>query len=180
MAGPVDRRAPRRPQAELRKSKGMDRGSLIRTTSSDDLGAEPEPSSRNAQLSKLLEDVEVLGTGRTVCENRGSGLVATSAALRGAGIEPPNSPGRPRSVSSTSRTIGGGRCGTWSRTGIAARRLRNSSSFQRNLTVREGAEVRGKPNSPDFSFTLLHAGVFDHQRIRRGNRDRRPARLMRG
>jgi ATP-dependent DNA helicase RecG len=46
-------------------------------------------SSRNAQLAKLLEDVEVPGTGRTVCENRGSGLVAAAAALRTAGIEPP-------------------------------------------------------------------------------------------
>jgi ATP-dependent DNA helicase RecG len=38
----------------------------------------------------LLEDVEVSGTGRTVCENRGSGLLAAAAALRAAGIEPPD------------------------------------------------------------------------------------------
>jgi ATP-dependent DNA helicase RecG len=56
----------------------------------EDLGAEPVSSSRNARLAKLLEDVEVSGTGRTVCENRGSGLLAAAAALRAAGIEPPD------------------------------------------------------------------------------------------
>ncbi len=53
------------------------------------LGTEPMSSSRNAQLAKLLEDVEIPGTGRSVCENRGSGLMATAAALRSAGMEPP-------------------------------------------------------------------------------------------
>ena len=54
----------------------------------EDLLAEPISSSRNARLAKLVEDVEIEGTGRTVCENRGSGLIA-AAALRGVGIEPP-------------------------------------------------------------------------------------------
>ena len=64
-------------------------GGLYGPIAEEDLAAEPVSSSRNAQLAKLLEDVEVPGTGRTVCENRGSGLVAAAAALRTAGIEPP-------------------------------------------------------------------------------------------
>lgn len=51
--------------------------------------AEPVSSSRNARLAKLLEDVEIESTDRTVCENRGSGLLATAAALRDAGMAPP-------------------------------------------------------------------------------------------
>ena len=65
-------------------------GGLHGPISRDDLLAESVSSSRNALLAKLLEDVEVPGTGRTVCENRGSGLLATAAALRDAGIEPPS------------------------------------------------------------------------------------------
>ena len=64
-------------------------GGLHGSVSPDDLLAEPVSSSRNARLAKLLEDVEVESTGRTVCENRGSGLLATAAALRNAGMEPP-------------------------------------------------------------------------------------------
>lgn len=64
-------------------------GGLHGPISHEDLLAETVSSSRNAFLAKLLEDVEVPGTGRTVCENRGSGLLATAAALRAAGIEPP-------------------------------------------------------------------------------------------
>lgn len=50
---------------------------------------EPVSSSRNALLAKLLEDVEIPGTGHTVCENRGSGLLSAAASLRRAGLEPP-------------------------------------------------------------------------------------------
>ncbi len=64
-------------------------GGLHGPIAREDLLAEPVSSSRNSRLAKLLEDVEVIGTGRTVCENRGSGLLATAAALRDAGIEPP-------------------------------------------------------------------------------------------
>jgi ATP-dependent DNA helicase RecG len=64
-------------------------GGLYGPIAHEDLGAEPVSSSRNARLAKLLEDVEVAGTGRTVCEHRGSGLIGTAAALRTAGIEPP-------------------------------------------------------------------------------------------
>jgi ATP-dependent DNA helicase RecG len=65
-------------------------GGLHGSIAREDLLAESVSSSRNTLLSKLLEDVEIPGTNRTVCENRGSGLLATAAALRGAGIEPPN------------------------------------------------------------------------------------------
>lgn len=47
-------------------------------------------ATRNARLAKLLEDVVIPGSGRPVCENRGSGLRATVAALRQAGLRPPN------------------------------------------------------------------------------------------
>jgi ATP-dependent DNA helicase RecG len=65
-------------------------GGLHGSVAREDLLAESVSSSRNTLLSKLLEDVEIPGTNRTVCEDRGSGLLATAAALRGAGIEPPN------------------------------------------------------------------------------------------
>jgi len=64
-------------------------GGLHGPVSREDLLAEPVSSSRNARLAKLLEDVEIESTNRTVCENRGSGLLATAAALRDAGMEPP-------------------------------------------------------------------------------------------
>ena len=50
--------------------------------------AEPVTSSRNSYLAKLLENIEVPRTGRTVCENRGSGLVSVAASLRRAGLAP--------------------------------------------------------------------------------------------
>ena len=64
-------------------------GGLYGPIAPEDLLAEPVSSSRNQFLAKLLEDVVVPGTNRTVCENRGSGLVATASALRRAGLEPP-------------------------------------------------------------------------------------------
>lgn len=64
-------------------------GGLFGPIAPEDLLAETVTSSRNALLAKLLEDVEIPGTQRTVCENRGSGLLAAADALRRAGIEPP-------------------------------------------------------------------------------------------
>lgn len=64
-------------------------GGLYGPVARDDLLAESISSSRNAVLAKLLEDVEVPDTGRTVCENRGTGLLVAAASLRQAGIEPP-------------------------------------------------------------------------------------------
>lgn len=46
-------------------------------------------STRNALLARLLEDVMIPGTGRPVCENRGSGLRATVQALDRMGMNPP-------------------------------------------------------------------------------------------
>ena len=50
---------------------------------------EPVTAARNARLAKLLQDVSVQGTDRTVCENVGSGLIAAAARLRRAGLAPP-------------------------------------------------------------------------------------------
>lgn len=46
-------------------------------------------STRNAQLARLLGDVVIPGTGRPVCENRGSGLRAAVQALKRMGMGPP-------------------------------------------------------------------------------------------
>jgi len=50
---------------------------------------EPVSSSRNAALAKLLEDVAYPGTTETVCENRGTGLLAVSRLVDGAGLDQP-------------------------------------------------------------------------------------------
>lgn len=50
---------------------------------------EPVTAARNARLAKLLQDVPVQGTDRTVCENVGSGLIAVATRLRNAGLAPP-------------------------------------------------------------------------------------------
>jgi ATP-dependent DNA helicase RecG len=63
-------------------------GGLHGPVGPQDLLAETVTSSRNAALATLLEDVE-LPDGRTVCENRGTGLLTVAAALREAGMEPP-------------------------------------------------------------------------------------------
>lgn len=54
------------------------------------LFTEPLTSSRNSHLAKLLEDVEIPRTNRTVCENRGSGLVAVARELGRAGLARPD------------------------------------------------------------------------------------------
>lgn len=64
-------------------------GGLFGPVTREDLLAESISSSRNSVLAKLLEDVEVPASGRTVCENRGTGLLVAAASLRQAGIEPP-------------------------------------------------------------------------------------------
>ena len=60
---------------------GVDRSALLRN---------PVSSSRNAALAKVLEDVAYPGTTRTVCENRGTGLLAVAAFARQAGLAPPH------------------------------------------------------------------------------------------
>ncbi|MDM8084885.1 ATP-binding protein [Cellulomonas cellasea] len=64
-------------------------GGLHGPIATEDLLSESVSSSRNAVLAKLLEDVQIPGSARTICENRGSGLLATAAMLRSAGMEPP-------------------------------------------------------------------------------------------
>ena len=56
---------------------------------SDHFFVRPVSSSRNSRLAKLLEDVEIPSSGRTVCENRGSGLLAVAASLQDAGQDLP-------------------------------------------------------------------------------------------
>ncbi len=46
-------------------------------------------SSRNAVLARLMEDVELPGTNRTVCENRGSGIRTITRELAASGLQPP-------------------------------------------------------------------------------------------
>ena len=66
------------------------------------LFSEPLTSSRNSHLARLLEDVEIPRTNRTVCENRRSGLLAVARELRKAGLEPPDLADR---ISATTMTI---------------------------------------------------------------------------
>ena len=64
-------------------------GGLFGPLRVEDLGIGTMPaSSRNSALLKVLEDAP-LEPGRTVCENRGSGIMRMRAALIEAGMEPP-------------------------------------------------------------------------------------------
>ena len=64
-------------------------GGLHGEINSDHLFTQPVTSSRNSRLAKLLEDIEIPSTNRTVCENRGSGLLAVAASLQDAGLDLP-------------------------------------------------------------------------------------------
>ena len=64
-------------------------GGLYGAIDPERLMNEPVTAARNARLAKLLQDVTVHGTDRTVCENVGSGLIAVAARLRNAGLAPP-------------------------------------------------------------------------------------------
>lgn len=63
----------------------------------------PINSTRNALLARLLEDVVIPGTGRPVCENRGSGLRAAVQALDRMGMGPPELDDRVRELVVTVR-----------------------------------------------------------------------------
>jgi ATP-dependent DNA helicase RecG len=64
-------------------------GGLYGPLAVDELGLGTIPaSSRNTVLLKLLEDTP-LEPGRTVCENRGTGIARIRASLTEAGMEPP-------------------------------------------------------------------------------------------
>jgi ATP-dependent DNA helicase RecG len=64
-------------------------GGLFGPVTVDRLGEDGISSSRNQVLMKLLEDTPMPGRNEVVCENRGSGIGAMLAALRQAGMTPP-------------------------------------------------------------------------------------------
>ncbi len=64
-------------------------GGLFGPVTIDELGEEGVSSTRNGTLLQILEDVPVARGTRTVCENRGSGIRTMVAALRRAGMSPP-------------------------------------------------------------------------------------------
>lgn len=64
-------------------------GGLFGAITEDDLGGEGISSTRNPVLVKLLQDVRLLGTDRTVCENRASGIPTMLRELRRSGSAPP-------------------------------------------------------------------------------------------
>jgi len=65
-------------------------GGLFGAGSTEELIRGTISSSRNATLARLLEDVEIPGTNRTVCENRGSGMHTILAELAASGMQPPH------------------------------------------------------------------------------------------
>ena len=64
-------------------------GGLFGAIDPERLMNENVTASRNARLSKLLQDVVVPGTNDTLCENVGSGLVTVAKTFRRAGLAPP-------------------------------------------------------------------------------------------
>ncbi|OHV45141.1 hypothetical protein BCD48_23510 [Pseudofrankia sp. BMG5.36] len=64
-------------------------GGLFGAIRLEALGQPGLSSARNALLLKLLEDVEIPGEGRTVCENRASGIRAMVRATAAAGLPAP-------------------------------------------------------------------------------------------
>lgn len=64
-------------------------GGLFGAVDPADLMVEPVTAARNARLSRLLQDVAVPKSGRTVCENIGTGLLSVAESLRAAGMAPP-------------------------------------------------------------------------------------------
>jgi ATP-dependent DNA helicase RecG len=68
----------------------LNAGGLFGPVTADRLGLEGMSSRRNQVLMTLLEDVVVPEDRRVVCENRGTGIGAILAALRLAGMGPPD------------------------------------------------------------------------------------------
>ncbi len=64
-------------------------GGLYGPVTVDALGREGISASRNSTLLRILEDVTLRGERQAVCENRGSGVGAMVAALRGVGLPDP-------------------------------------------------------------------------------------------
>lgn len=64
-------------------------GGLFGSVNIHRLGEEGASSSRNGLLLRILEDVPIPGEGRTVCENRGSGIRTMRSELARSGMSPP-------------------------------------------------------------------------------------------
>ncbi|WP_410611839.1 ATP-binding protein [Amycolatopsis sp. lyj-109] len=64
-------------------------GGLYGSVDISRLGEEGVSSSRNGLLLRILEDVPIPGEGRTVCENRGSGIRTMRIELARASMSPP-------------------------------------------------------------------------------------------
>jgi len=64
-------------------------GGLFGAASTRELLQGTVSSSRNVILARLLEDIEMPSSDRTVCENRGSGIRTVLAELSRAGMQPP-------------------------------------------------------------------------------------------
>ena len=79
-------------------------GGLHGSVRVDELGSSTATASRNAVLLKLLEDVP-LEDGRTVCENRGTGILRMRTVARENGIAPPKFEDR---ISSFQVVVGNG------------------------------------------------------------------------
>ena len=65
-------------------------GGLFGIEDATSLTRTPIVTSRNATLARLLEDVELPNSRRTVVEDRGTGLTAVAAELQRAGLPPAN------------------------------------------------------------------------------------------
>ncbi len=118
-------------------------------------------STRNALLAKLLEDVVIPGTGRPVCENRGSGLRAAVQALDRMGMGPPELDDRVRELVVTVRD-------QYFRLGVSA--LGGSDRFpgafdhdpwERTSGMEAGRQARSSglhKGTPEQLMRLLEAG----------------------
>ena len=62
-------------------------GGLYGAANPEELLSGRATSSRNASLARLLEDVNLPGSDRAICENRGSGMTMIQQALSMAGLE---------------------------------------------------------------------------------------------
>jgi len=63
-------------------------GGFYGAVDTETLARTPFSSSRNATLSRLLEDVEMPNEARPIAENRGAGLMSVAAELKRAGLPP--------------------------------------------------------------------------------------------
>lgn len=65
-------------------------GGLFGSVDITQLGEAGTSSARNGTLLKMLEDVLIPGEDKAICENRGSGIRSVKAAMRAAGMTPPD------------------------------------------------------------------------------------------